>query len=96
MASMEEFVEKQIAKYFEKQAAHLKQPAAMYARITTVASAGADTWVYSIRLLDEKQSPDKFPEIPGIRSKVKIEQGKLAAVVLLYGKTPFIAGEVPQ
>lgn len=96
MANMEEFVQKQVAKYFEKTAPHLKQPAAIYGRITSSASAGADTWTYSVKLLDENQSPDKYPEIPNIKSKIEIEQGKLAAVVLLYGKTPFVVGEVPE
>lgn len=96
MPTLEQFVKTQFAKFLDKDRPDLKQPTAVYARVTKSAAAGAETWIYNLKLLDAKQSPDKYPEIPSIKSKVEVEQGKLVAVVLLYGQTPFVIGEVPE
>ncbi len=43
-----------------------------------------------------KGNPDpRYPEIPGVKSKIQIKAGGVAVVALLYGElTPFIIGEV--
>lgn len=51
---------------------------------------------YSLKILTRDGGIDtRFPEIPGVRSKVQIPAGGTAAVVLLYGELrPYIVGEV--
>lgn len=51
---------------------------------------------YNLKMLTKDGDPDsRYPEIPGVRSKIQIKAGGVAAVVLLYGElAPFIIGEV--
>jgi len=50
---------------------------------------------YNLKILTKDGAPDdNFPEVPGVKSKIQIEQGGKAAVVMLYGELrPFIVGE---
>ena len=51
---------------------------------------------YSLKMLDKSGAPsDDFPEIPGVRSRHQIEEGRTVAVTILYGEMrPYILGEV--
>lgn len=51
---------------------------------------------YSLKILTKTGDTDtRFPEIPGVKSKISLKAGDIAAVMLLYGDLrPFIVGEV--
>ena len=51
---------------------------------------------YNPKILTKDGDVDtRFPEIPGVKSKIQIEAGGMAAVALLYGELmPYIIGEV--
>ena len=51
---------------------------------------------YNLKILTKDGDPDsRYPEIPGVKSKIQIKAGGIAAVALLYGElSPFIIGEV--
>lgn len=50
---------------------------------------------YKLKVLTRDGAPDeRFPEVPGVKSKIQIKPGGKAAVVMLYGELrPFIVGE---
>lgn len=51
---------------------------------------------YNLKILTKDGDVDtRFPEVPGVKSKVQIKAGGMAAVALLYGELmPYIIGEV--
>lgn len=51
---------------------------------------------YNLKILTKDGDIDtRFPEVPGVRSKIQIQAGGTAAVALLYGELmPHIIGEV--
>jgi hypothetical protein len=51
---------------------------------------------YNLKILTKDGDPDsRYPEIPGVKSKIQIKAGGIAVVALLYGElAPFIIGEV--
>lgn len=51
---------------------------------------------YNLKILTKDGDVDmRFPEVPGVKSKIQIEAGGTAAVALLYGELmPYIIGEV--
>lgn len=51
---------------------------------------------YSLKILTKTGDTDtRYPEIPGVKSRVPLKQGDVAAIMLLYGELrPCIVGEV--
>lgn len=51
---------------------------------------------YNLKILTKDGDVDtRFPEVPGVKSKIQIKAGGMAAVALLYGELmPYIIGEV--
>lgn len=82
-------------KYIKKKYPHLEYPANVYARITKVKD-NIDHYEYNIKVLDKNLDIDvMFPEVPGIKSKLKVEVNRTVAVALMYGELEFfIIGEV--
>lgn len=54
------------------------------------------SYTYNLKILDENKSiDDKYPEIPNVKSYIKLDLGDVAAVTFLYGNVnPFIIGKV--
>lgn len=92
---IEEMVKSVIAKKLAADFPHLQLPNFMCATVTRVVPSG-EHYEYSLKILDKVGEIDeRFPEIPGVLSKVYVEAGKTVAVGLLYGElNPYIIGEV--
>jgi hypothetical protein len=84
-------VEKQIASDFP----HLQLASFMRAQVTKVTASG-EWYSYNLKILGKSGAIDeRFPEIPGILSKINVEAGKTVAIGMLYGElNPCIIGEV--
>jgi hypothetical protein len=84
-------VEKQIASEFP----HLQLASFMRAQVTKVTASG-EWYSYNLKILGKTGNVDeRFPEIPGVLSKMNVESGKIVAIGLLYGElNPCIIGEV--
>ncbi len=92
---LEEMVKSVISKQLAADFPHLQLPAVMRAKVTRAASSG-EWFEYSLKIIDKTGEIDeRFPEIPGVLSKLQVESGKTVAVGLLYGElNPCIIGEV--
>ena len=92
---LEEMVKSVISKQLAADFPHLQLPAVMRAKVTRAASSG-EWFEYSLKIIDKTGEIDeRFPEIPGVLSKLQVESGKTVAIGLLYGElNPCIIGEV--
>lgn len=92
--SLKQMIRNEITNKINREYPHLKMPTAMYARITGAAQQGTD-YIYNIKILGKDLGySSEHPEIPGVKSKLKIETGKSVVVLLMYGElNPFIVGE---
>lgn len=92
---LEEMVKSVISKQLAADFPHLQLPAVMRAKVTRAVSSG-EWFEYSLKIIDKTGEIDeRFPEIPGVLSKLQVESGKTVAVGLLYGElNPCIIGEV--
>ncbi|SHI88136.1 hypothetical protein [Lutispora thermophila] len=92
---LEEMVKSVIAKQLAADFPHLQLPGLMRAKVIR-ASFNGEWYEYSLKILDKTGEIDeRFPEIPGVFSKINVEPGKTVAVGLLYGElNPCIIGEV--
>jgi len=83
---MEQMVNSVVEKRIKANYQHIKLPSCVYAKITKV-SQNADHYVYNLKILDENKAINsEFPEIPEVKSFVRLENGDIAAVLLLYGQ----------
>lgn len=92
---LEEMVKSVISKQLAADFPHLQLPSVLRAKVTRATPSGE--WnEYSLKILDKTGDIDeRFPEIPGVLSKVSVKVGKTVAVGLLYGElNPCIIGEV--
>ncbi|PYG86743.1 hypothetical protein LY28_02769 [Ruminiclostridium sufflavum DSM 19573] len=92
---LEEMVKSIIKKQIETDFPHLLLPAVTRAKVTRVTAS--DNWFeYNLKIIDKLGDFDeRFPEIPGVMSKVQVEAGKVVAIGFLYGElNPCIIGEV--
>lgn len=81
-----EMIDAAVNKKIERDFPHLKLPAGKYARITKVQEYPG-YYEYNLKILDENRAIDgNFPEIPGVKSFVKFEDGDTVTVLLLYGQ----------
>ena len=92
---LEQMIQNVIEKLVKARYQHIKRPTAVYAKITK-AQESSDYYVYNLKILDENKDIDtSYPEIPDVKSTVKLETGDVATVLLLYGQTNvFVVGEV--
>jgi hypothetical protein len=92
---VEEMVKSVLLKTLTTDFPFLQLPDFMKARVTRATEIG-EWYEYNLKILDKTGVIDeRFPEIPGVLSKVYVEAGKTVAVGLLYGElNPYIIGEV--
>lgn len=92
---LEEMIKTVLEKAVKEKYPHLKLPGAVYARVTKAQDLGS-YYEYNLKILDENGVIDEvFPEIPKVKSKLVIENGKTVAILLLYGQVnAYIVGEV--
>lgn len=96
MGSLEQFVKSAITRIFAVDYPHLKLPAVVYATVTETKELSNNWYEYTLRVIDRfGNTDDTFPELPGIRSKIQLDFGAIAAIGLAYGDVePVIIGEV--
>ena len=92
---LEQMIQNVIEKLIKTKYAHIKLSSAVYAKVTKVQQY-PDYYLYNLKILDEnKEVNAEFPEIPEVKSKVVLESGDVAAVLLLYGQlNVYIVGKV--
>lgn len=92
---LEQMIQNVIEKLVNTRYQHIKLPSAVYARVTKVQEY-PDYYIYNLKILDEnKVINTEFPEIPEVKSKVVLENGDIATVLLLYGQlNVYIVGKV--
>lgn len=92
---LEQMIQNVIEKLIKTRYQHIKSPAAIYAKVTKV-QENSDYYIYNLKILDEnKLINENFPEIPKVNSTIKLENGDIAAVLLLYGQLSiYIVGKV--
>lgn len=83
---LEQMIKNVFEKHVKESYQHIALPPAVLAKITK-AQTQADYYVYNLKILDEnKEINSEFPEIPEVKSKVRLDSGDVAAVLLLYGQ----------
>lgn len=92
---LEQMIQNVIEKLIKTKYAHIKLSSAVYAKVTKVQQY-PDYYLYNLKILDENKAVNvEFPEIPEVKSKVVLESGDVAAVLLLYGQlNVYIVGKV--
>lgn len=79
------FVDMALDERIREKYPHLRHPACVYAKIVKVYQADG-IYEYTIRIMDAAmETDDDFPEIPGVRSAIRMAEGDTAVVMLLYG-----------
>lgn len=93
---LERFVKTVVEDILKKKYPHLVEPSILLARVSN-AVALTEAWTeYTLTVVDRFGIDDSsFPTLPGVRSKVQLDVGGLAAIALPYGDLrPVIIGEV--
>lgn len=92
---LEQMIQNVIQKLIKTRYQHIKLPSSVLAKITKVQEQ-ADYYIYNLKILDENKAINpEFPEIPKVKSKIILESGDIAAVLLLYGQlNVYIVGKV--
>ena len=68
---------------------HIEHPAGVYAKVVYV-SEDNGKYTCVIRILDRSMNIDKsFPEIPGVKTDIKIHNGDTVILLMLYGGSAF-------
>lgn len=83
---LEQMIQNVIEKLIKEKYHHIRLPSSVFAQITKVQEKD-DYYIYNLKILDENKAINpEFPEIPEVKSEVKLENGDIAAVLLLYGQ----------
>lgn len=86
---LREFIELEIKRLVMEKYVYLRRPSAVYARVTQIQNGSV-----SLRILDKNKSVDEeYPEIPLVKTDLKLEKGDTVAVLMMYGECiPYIVG----
>ncbi|EPR07757.1 hypothetical protein [Ruminiclostridium papyrosolvens] len=92
---LEEMIKSVIDKQIADTYPHLQLPSLLRAKITKVTPSG-EWFEYSLKIIGKTgEFDERYPEIPGVLSKLQVDSGKYVAIGLLYGElNPYIFGEV--
>lgn len=87
------FVEKEMKKQIQKKYPHMQHPSGMYASIVQAKEIDGK-YVCTLKLLDKAMNIDNdFPAIPNVKTNIKLRQGDVAVILLLYGgSSVFVLG----
>ncbi len=90
------FVENVVEDILKKKYPHLVEPSILLARVSNAVDLTGSWTEYTLTVVDRFGIDDSdFPTLPGVRSKVQLDVGDLAAIALPYGDLrPAIIGEV--
>ncbi|MBU5312214.1 hypothetical protein KQI38_09260 [Tissierella carlieri] len=92
---LEQMIQNVIEKFIKAKYHHIRLPSSVFAKITKVQEQ-AEYYIYNLKILDENKAINpEFPEIPEVKSEIKLENGDIATVLLLYGQlNVYIIGKV--
>lgn len=83
------FVKKEIERQVKEKYQHMQYPSGVCARVVRAQQIG-DLFQYTLKILDKSMNDDSnFPEVPNIKSSIKLQENEIAVVILLYGGTSF-------
>ena len=86
---LEDFTRTAIEQEIKTNYPHIEHPAGIYARVV-FATKDNGKYICVIRILDRSMNMDKsFPEIPGVKTDIKVKAGDTVAVLMLYGGSAF-------
>lgn len=86
---LEDFTRTAIEQEIKTNYPHIEHPAGIYARVV-FATEDNGKYICVIRILDRSMNIDKsFPEIPGVKTDIKVKAGDTVAVLMLYGGSAF-------
>ena len=90
---LQTFVKKEMEKQIQVKYPHIQHPSGMYANVVQVKNTSGKC-VCTLKILDKAMNIDHdFPEIPNVKTEVKLEQGDIAVILLLYdGSAVFVLG----
>lgn len=87
------FVEKELEEQVQKKYPHIRYPAGLYAKVVQASDSGNGINICTIRILDENLSVDeRFPEIPQVKTEIRIAKYDIIVVLLLYGSRVWVLG----
>jgi len=86
---LEDFTRTAIEQEIKTNYPHIEHPAGAYAKVVfSVEDNGK--YICVIRILDSSMNIDKsFPEIPRVKTDIKVKTGDTVAVLMLYGGSAF-------
>ena len=92
---LEQAIKTTVKRMLARDFPHLELPAALNAVVTKAQFIG-DYYEYNLNILDKDgQVDDRFPEVPGVKSRLFVEVGRTVTVLLPYGElNPVIISEV--
>lgn len=90
MAGMlEDFARDMVAQEIKDNYPHIKYPQGVYAKVVAV-TENTGKYICTLRILNRAMNFDKnFPEIPGVKTDLKINVGDTVVLMLLYGGSDF-------
>ena len=91
---LKQFVKEELRKQIKQNYPHMQYPPALYARVVTVKEKSEGLYLTTLKILDKnKQSDNRFPEVPNVLTDILVTKGEIVAVVLMYGEcSPYIIG----
>lgn len=95
MAGMlQDIVRSELESLIAERYPHLKNPLAVLARVTKSENDGNGNYTVSLKILDKnKRENNDYPEIPLVKTRIKLIETDVAVVNLLYGETdPYVLG----
>ena len=86
---LEDFTKTTIEQEIKTNYPHIEHPAGVYAKVVFSAEDNGK-YICVIRILDRSMNIDKsFPEIPGVKTDIKVKAGDRVVVLMLYGGNDF-------
>lgn len=86
---LEDFTRTAIEQEIKINYPHIEHPAGVYAKVVFVTEDNGK-YICVIRILDRSMNIDKsFPEIPGVKTDIKVKAGDIVALLMLYGGSDF-------
>ena len=86
---LEDFTRSAIGQEIKANYPHIEHPQGVYAKVVYAVKDG-EKYTCVLKILDRAMNPDNsFPEIPGVRTDIKVSTGDTVVLLLLYGGSGF-------
>lgn len=89
---LQTFVKREIEKQIQEKYPHVQHPSGMCAKVIQSKEING-RYMCTLKILDKAMNFDNdFPEIPNVKTDIKLKQGDVAVILLLYGGIVFVLG----